>query len=361
MMRSERIGYFLLVAHLAFCIIVAAGKTGKTKSSVRNARKGFIPRNYDVGGNNINSRIKSSNLAVSAMTGNRLLITLNRKRPQTRWHISNCCGAPSSTRNCNSSSLGGKVNYPDYESDSDQPPSAKKSSSAGNGEVSSTLEDATEPNTNTEVSPDDASVIDEESITTEGDPSATTVEDNAAANDESTTAASNSETTTTVSETKTDCPVQTCPPNPCEQNPALMMAAAAGMLPSNVGSMVQVCEKQYVFAQQTGNIADANKACCALGKTLASLETQVEMKCLADFAKANTTSTKYWVSGLDFGCQGNYKWCSPDLAFDSNEKLWLADQPVKSANTTCVAANLDPASLGLSNENCELKIGFICE
>ncbi|XP_065351461.1 uncharacterized protein LOC135946909 [Cloeon dipterum] len=353
MMRSERIGYFLLVVHLAFCIIVAAGKTGKTKTSVRNARKGFIPRNYDVGGN-INSRIKSSNLAVSAMTGNRLLITLNRKRPQTRWYISNCCGAPYSARTCNSSSLGGKVNYPDYESDSDQPPSATKSSSAGNGEVSSTLEDSTEPNTNTEVSPD-ASVIDEGSITTEGDPGAVDGI-SATANDEST-----SETTTTVSETKTDCPVQTCPPNPCEQNPALMMAAAAGMLPANVGSMVQVCEKQYVFAQQTGNIADANKACCALGKKLASLETQVEMKCLADFAKANTTSTKYWVSGLDFGCQGNYKWCGPDLAFDSNEKLWLADQPVKSANTTCVAANLDPASLGLSNENCELKIGFICE
>ncbi|XP_059474854.1 uncharacterized transmembrane protein DDB_G0289901-like isoform X2 [Neocloeon triangulifer] len=186
---------------------------------------------------------------------------------------------------------------------------------------------------------------------------------------ETTTTTTTTKLTTTTTEVPVVCPNQTCPPvngsDACAYNPMVVTMARNGMLPPGTGSFQTTCGKEYVFAQQLGTYAEAVKACCTLSTRLASMEKVTEIKCLASFVKSSPTvvgsTTKFWVSGLNYGCRGNYKWCSTNTAFDTNEKLWLPGQPSRTANSTCVFVTLDPAGFGLSNENCDQKMGFICE
>lgn len=74
---------------------------------------------------------------------------------------------------------------------------------------------------------------------------------------------------------------------------------------------------------------------------------------------------KYWSSGTDTGCEGNFWWCGSDVAISTGVK-WKSGNPDNlGSEENCVelqASNLVlDKSVVLNDRNCEQELMFICE
>jgi len=100
-----------------------------------------------------------------------------------------------------------------------------------------------------------------------------------------------------------------------------------------------------------------------MGMKLLSLKTNSKHKTILKLTdKYPDTAGEYWTSGLDAGCDGNFRWCSLDRAFLKKEVYWAPLEPNRKRGD-CVVTNTSIAHRNslLFTENCSVKKKFICE
>jgi hypothetical protein len=108
---------------------------------------------------------------------------------------------------------------------------------------------------------------------------------------------------------------------------------------------------------------EARQRCCSYGTNLLSIKTAAKRKCLSGLIRHYPEiAGEYWTSGTDFGCDGNFKWCSVDRALLKKEVLWGKGQPnLKKGDCVYTRMNAIETKSTLFTENCETKKRFICE
>ncbi|CAB3380759.1 Hypothetical predicted protein [Cloeon dipterum] len=136
--------------------------------------------------------------------------------------------------------------------------------------------------------------------------------------------------------------------------------------PKNHGIWIEVNHRTFMFSFESDvrTFEEANQACCALDFKLLSLHQGYKFRFLsAAFKNLTLKSGKFWTSGSDFGCEGVFGFCSTNRTLMKNETIWLPNQPDNlKGNEHCLAINaLSNYAAALSNDNCDLKLRYICE
>ncbi|XP_065336680.1 uncharacterized protein LOC135937457 [Cloeon dipterum] len=145
------------------------------------------------------------------------------------------------------------------------------------------------------------------------------------------------------------------------ENPAQYLAE-----PKNHGIWIEVNHRTFMFSFESDmrTFEEANQACCAIDLKLLSLHQGYKFRFVAAALKNLTIkSGKFWTSGGDFGCEGVFGFCSTNRTLMMNETIWLPNQPDDlKGNEHCLAINaLSNYAAALSNDNCDLKLRYICE
>ncbi|KAF4522635.1 hypothetical protein B566_EDAN011034 [Ephemera danica] len=104
---------------------------------------------------------------------------------------------------------------------------------------------------------------------------------------------------------------------------------------NSVGTAKTICGKQYMFSTQMASYDSADKICCALGMKLLSLESGAEAACLAQIYQGS--SSTFWTSGKDDGCEGRWGWCAMGRFFNS-EITWVSGKPSGGTAANCAQA-----------------------
>jgi len=138
-------------------------------------------------------------------------------------------------------------------------------------------------------------------------------------------------------------------------------------------------QKIFSFFLQTGNknirllvelttvkfkatFEEARQTCCSMGANLVSFKSPYKENSLLKLAKEYPDlAGEYWTSGLDTGCNGNFRWCSVDRAFFKGVASWAKKEP-NLERGNCVWTKLSYKKIAvLSTDDCSVKKKFICE
>ncbi|CAB3381754.1 Hypothetical predicted protein [Cloeon dipterum] len=174
-------------------------------------------------------------------------------------------------------------------------------------------------------------------------------------------------TTTTTPPPTTTCQPK-CPSFSCERDPSLFTSDGRYLnVPPEYGVIKETCGKIYFFSRVQDSFINGAAACCDLGMSLVSIESQYEHQCLTDL---NNLDMKYsgryfWTSGSQLNCSFNFRWCTSNAFFTNTSVNWMAGQPNNAFGIqSCVHFLLTTGAWTASaydDQPCSYFYYFICE
>ncbi|XP_059468726.1 uncharacterized protein LOC132192674 isoform X2 [Neocloeon triangulifer] len=166
------------------------------------------------------------------------------------------------------------------------------------------------------------------------------------------------------------CSFPTCPQINCTKNESVFTSfkenpATYLTEPKNHGFWLEINYRTFMFsfANDLRSYEDALQACCSIDFKLLSLHQAYKFNSIgAAFKNLSIKAGKFWTSGSDAGCSGQFGFCATNRTLNLNETIWMPNQPDNSnKNEHCLAVNSNNFVAALSDEPCEQKFRYICE
>lgn len=100
-----------------------------------------------------------------------------------------------------------------------------------------------------------------------------------------------------------------------------------------------------------------------MGMNLLSVKKSGKRRTLAHLAsKYPDFAGNIWTSGSDKNCNGAFRWCSVDKAFNKKEVRWDENEPnLKRGSCVVTKVQVNESQNTLSTADCQEKKQFICE
>ncbi|XP_059469358.1 uncharacterized protein LOC132193028 [Neocloeon triangulifer] len=166
------------------------------------------------------------------------------------------------------------------------------------------------------------------------------------------------------------CSFPTCPQIKCTKNESAftnLVENSASYLtePKKYGLWVEINYRTFMFsfANDLRSYKEALRACCAIDFSLLSLHQGYKFDSIGEaFKNLSIKAGKFWTSGSDAGCSGQFGFCATNRTLNLNETIWMPNQPDNATkNEHCLAVNSNNFMAALSDEPCDKKFRYICE
>ncbi|XP_059468637.1 uncharacterized protein LOC132192615 isoform X2 [Neocloeon triangulifer] len=162
------------------------------------------------------------------------------------------------------------------------------------------------------------------------------------------------------------CATPICPRANCSKDPTYfkaMLDDATMYLsePAKHGIWTNVGSRTYMVSNESDlrTYQEAAAACCSIGLKQISLQQSYLYESVKKaLTGANVTSGKFWTSGTDMECEGNFAFCTTNKLLGAEARWSSTQMNVSGKSPNCVSLD---ANVALSKDSCDSKFRYICE